>query len=66
MKKPETIDTIDQIDSKILKQKGEVEVYKLTPKAVIFVDIEGYSQIIYQCWNDESKMKGFCNLMTVF
>lgn len=43
------------------------DIYTETKKAaVIFLDIEGYTQIVYQCGNDKDKMDKFCNLITDF
>jgi len=63
---PITIEMLEEIDSEIAKQENKTGIYKLKPKAVIFLDIEGYTQIIYQCWNNEENMNKFCNLITDF
>lgn len=63
---PITIEMLEQVDSEIVKQENKTGIYKLKPKAVIFLDIEGYAQIIYQCWNNEENMNKFCNLITDF
>jgi len=65
MKTPKTIRDIEQIDIQIKGQKDRTDVYRLRA-AVIFLDIEGYTQIIYQCGDDQKKMNDFCTLMTEF
>lgn len=47
--------------------KGQLNsgVYKINA-AVIFLDMEGYTQIVYQCANDKTNMWKFCNRMREF
>lgn len=56
--------TIDRIDE-IISGRLDKGFYKINA-AVVFLDMEGYTQIVYQCANDKTNMWKFCTRMTEF